>query len=118
MEEIDAGTVYHHTVWKSLVEVDQSLTNIDSQKLATEMVPLRFELFALAWQHKFGEKSTIPQSVFTKQYLQEKGRADIWNAAGIYNNAIGRSSRHGMTIEKGMDRAYIVFVDQTRSIFL
>lgn len=77
IEGIDAGAAYFNTVRKSVVEADQNFTDINSQKFATEIIPLRFELFALAWLHQFGDKSAVVQSVFTKHYLQEKKRDDI-----------------------------------------
>jgi len=114
IEGLDAGAVYHNTVIKSVVEVDQNFANINSQKLGTEMIPLRFELFALAWLHQFGYKSAIPQSVFTKHYLQGKKRDDIWDASESYNQAIARSIKSGKTIENPLDRTYIWHVDKTR----
>jgi len=74
---IDAGKAYFDTVIKNIVEVDPNFSKITSQKLAEAMIPLRFELFALAWLHKFGEKLAITESVFTKNYLHEKKKDDI-----------------------------------------
>lgn len=111
---IDAGEAYFDTVKKSIVEVDQNFSNITSQKLAEAIIPLRFELFALAWLHKFGERLAIAQSVFTKSYLQEKKRDDIWETAEVYNQAIARSSTLGKTPEKAFDRVFLARVNTTR----
>jgi hypothetical protein len=79
IQGIDAGAAFVEVVKRNIVEVDATFSNIDSQKLAKEWVLLRFELFALAWLHQFGERLAVAQSVFTKSYLHEKGRDDIWD---------------------------------------
>ncbi len=114
IEGIDAGAAYFNTVRKSVVEADQNFTDINSQKFATEIIPLRFELFALAWLHQFGDKSAVVQSVFTKHYLQEKKRDGIWDASESYNQAIARSTTLGKTPEKAFDRVYLARVNTTR----
>ena len=106
IEGIDAGSAYFDTVRKSVVEADQNFANINSQKFATKMIPLRFELFALAWLHQFGDKSAVAQSVFTKLFLQENKRNDIWDASEPYNQAIARSSTIGKTSKKPFDRLF------------
>jgi len=111
---VDAGEVYFDTVRKSIVEVDPNFSNITSKKLAEAMIPLHFELFALAWLHKFGEKLAIAQSVFTKNYLHEKKRDDIWEASEVYNQVIARSSTLGRTPEKAFDRVFLARVNTTR----
>lgn len=114
IQGIDAGEVYFDTVRKSIIEADQKFSKISSEKLASEMMPLRFELFALAWLHKFGDKSAIAQSVFTKNYLQEKNKEDIWENSENYNQAIARSTTLGRTPEKAFDRVYLAKVNTTR----
>ena len=104
---VDAGEVYIETIKKSLIEVDQSFINVDSQKLAKEILPLRFELFALAWFHKFGDKLAVAQSIFTKHYLFEKKKGDIWNNCEPYGQAIARSSTAGEKPENAFDRAFL-----------
>lgn len=88
IQGIDVGVAYFDTVRKSIVEADQNFSKITSQKLASEIISLRFELFALAWTHKFVGKFAIAQSVFTKRYLHEKGRDDIWNDMDQYNECV------------------------------
>jgi hypothetical protein len=75
---------------------------------------LRFDLFALAWLHQFGDKSAVAQSVFTKRYLHEKKRDDIWDASEPYNQAIARSSTLGKTPETASGRAHLGFINRMR----
>lgn len=115
IEGIDAGAAYFYMVKKSVGEADQNFANINSQKFTTEIIPLRFELFALAWLHQFGDKSAVAQSVFTKYFLQENKRSDIWEASESYNQAIARSCTIGKTLEKPFDRVYLARVMKTRA---
>ncbi len=114
IEGIDADATYFETVKKTIIEADQSFFNITPEKLAAEMIPLRFELFALAWLHKFGDKLAIVQSVFTKKYLEEKDKSDIWENSENYNQAIARSSTLGKTPQKALDRVFLARVNTTR----
>jgi hypothetical protein len=81
---------------KSVFEADNSFANVNPNKFTSEMIALQFELFALAWIHKFGDKLAIIQSAFTKRYLHEKGKDDIWNGMEYYNGAVSHSSTVGL----------------------
>jgi hypothetical protein len=112
---IDFSAVCFDSELKLVIEADQSFANIDSQKFATEMTPLRFEVIALAWLHQFGDKLAVAQSTFTKNYLHEKKRDDIWDAMESYNQAIARSSTAGKTSKNAFDRVYLARVNLTRA---
>ncbi|MFH0936936.1 MAG: hypothetical protein V1808_01430 [Candidatus Daviesbacteria bacterium] len=112
--EVNVSTVFYETTKCSIVEADSTFDNIDLKKFATEITLLQFELFSLAWLHKFGDKLAIAQSVFTKNYLDEKKRDDIWENSEDYNQAIARSSTAGKSKERAFDRAYLARVNTTR----
>lgn len=112
---LDAGAAFVEVVKKELVEVDPKLANIDEKMLAEEMVLLRFEIFGLAWVHKFDEKSSVAQSAFTKHYLHEKGRDDIWENMEFYNQAVARSSTLRASDPKAPDYRYLAKVNKTRA---
>lgn len=111
---VDVGSVLYDTARRSIIEADSEFEKIDLKKFSAEMIILQFELFALAWLHKFGDRPAIAQSVFTKNYLNEKKRGDIWEHAEDYNQAIARSSAAGKSKEKAFDRVYLVKVNTTR----
>ena len=72
--------------YNSLIEADKSFKSIEFNKFQEEMTALRMELFGLAWQEKFkSEQYTIPQSLFTKYYLQDINKTQIWDIMGEYN---------------------------------
>lgn len=114
IEGVDASVVLVDNVKRTIAEADTNFANIKSQKLATEIVILRFELFALAWLHQFGDKSAVAQSVFTKRYLHKKKRNDIWKDSESYNQTIARSSTFGKKPENALDRVYLARINTTR----
>jgi hypothetical protein len=89
----DVWSGFLETVFKSVSEADPSFAAIDSNLFRQEMTAVRMEIFALAWRDKFEhDKHTIPQSIFTRRYLEENGRLDIWDIMGEYNQAIAQSA--------------------------
>ncbi len=99
---------------KSIVEVEPSFSNINTQTFLYEIILLRFELFGLAFLHKLGDKNTASQTQFTRDYLREKNKEDIWEELEQYNQAIAASSRLNQTTETKKGRAYLVFLDGVR----
>lgn len=98
IEKVDVGNVFSDVVKKNIIEVYPGFSKINSEKLSEEIKVLRFELFALAWTHKFvSGKIVVAQSDFTKRYLHEKGRDDIWTGMEPYNNMIDSVTLHWLT---------------------
>ena len=95
---VNVGIVFSDVVIKQVSEAGPVFTNVDKQKLVEELTTLRFELFALAWTHKFiSGKDVVVQSDFTKRYLHEKRRDDIWTGMEPYNNIIDGATLHWLT---------------------
>ena len=113
-ERLDAGAVFVEVITKELTVVDPKLASIDEKKLADEVVLLRLEIFGLAWVHLFNERLSVVQSAFTKNYLHEKGRDDIWEGMGFYNQAIARSSTLRAGNPNNPDYAFLTKVNTTR----
>lgn len=89
----DINALIYETLKKALAIKDSKFANVDLQKLKDEFIIIEFELFSLAWLYQFGYKSAVAQSIFTKNYLYEKGRDGIWNSMEQYNSAITRSTK-------------------------
>jgi hypothetical protein len=85
---IDASTVLVYSVKKSIVSLSPSFATVDDDKLSAEIVLLRFEMFGLAFLHKFGDKMAHHESQFTKNYLTSSGRGDSWDDLIDYNQMI------------------------------
>lgn len=110
----DFGAAYLDEVRKSAIEADASFSDVTTEELRAATIPLGFEIFALAWLDKFGDKSAIRQSVFTKDYLREIEREDIWQDSGPYNQAVARSVTAGKSPNRASDRFSVGFVTNMR----
>ena len=88
-----AGKVVARTMNKELAQTDSRFANVDLEKLILELEYLRFEIFSLAWAHRFMVGSVIlEQCVFTKQYLHDSERDDIWNSMNVYNQSVVKNN--------------------------
>lgn len=114
VDGVDINAIIFDTLKNALVVTDSNFANINSQKFNDEIVVLQFELCALAWLHQFGDKLAVAQSVFTKNYLNEKNQNDIWENMEPYNQAVARSTTIGRTPKKAFDRVYLGKVNTTR----
>ena len=115
VDGLDVNATILEILKNSMAAVDRKFANIDSQKFNYEIIVLQFELFALAWLYQFGHELAVAQSTFTKNYLHEKKRDDIWDAMEPYNQAIARSSTFGKTSKNAFDRVYLGTVFKTRA---
>jgi hypothetical protein len=109
--------VFCDTIKCSIGKVDPRFAAVDSELLKAEMTLVRFEVFGLAWLHQQGNKRAAEQSEFTRLYLEESCRTDIWEAMQPYNKASARSSTLGRTGETATGRAYLTFINETRAAF-
>jgi len=87
MRGIDINETFYKGFKELIVEVFPEFSKIEFSKLKEEFTVLRFELFALAWQHSFSEDVSIVQSIFTARFLFENNNQDIWDRMQRYNLA-------------------------------
>ncbi|GAB3390445.1 hypothetical protein [Lysobacter fragariae] len=106
---------YAQVIQRSIVEVQPTFAAVNPASLASEIAPLRFEIFGLAWLHRLGDKRAAEQSDFTMRYLNEVGRADVWQAIKDYNGASARSSTLGRNSDSAAGRAYLTLINTTRA---
>jgi hypothetical protein len=89
----DINLAWWQNAYNSIVEVDKSFKAVDFNKFQDEMTALRMELLGLTWQEKFkSEQYTIPQSFFTRNYLQKINKTQIWDIMQEYNHKIAMSA--------------------------
>jgi hypothetical protein len=104
---VNIGNVYYDSIIKEVKEADPNFGKVDEKRFIDELTILRFELFSLAWTHKFvSGHNVIAQSVFTKKYLLEKKRGDIWVGMSDYCKAVDGATLHWLT---GLGRANLGF---------
>ena len=111
---INVARTYCETINRSVTEVDPKFADVEIELLMAELTVIRFEVFGLAWLHQQGDKRAAEQSDFTRVYLENSSRTDIWEAMVPYNQAIAQSSTFGQTSETGTGRAYLTFVNSMR----
>jgi hypothetical protein len=105
--DMEIGSAFSDVVIKEVVEVDPTFNKVDMQKLANELMVIRFELFALAWTHKFiSGENVVAQSAFTKKYLHEKNRDDIWSDMEPYNNMVDSVTLNWLTSQGKMNLSF------------
>jgi len=101
---IDGWSVLLDAYSKSVTEADTSFSSIDPTLFRQEMTAVRMEVFALAFARKVKrEDLTLVQSFFTRRYLEENGKLDIWDIMLEYNRAISDSATLTATLERMED---------------
>jgi hypothetical protein len=122
----DFNEVWYDNVFHSIVEADKSFAVIDKSVFRREMTALRLELFGLAWLYKFPDnRFTIPQSIFTRQYLESNGQLELWDSMVEYNKVIAQSAfptptgiqmrtQLGKQMQEGVERGKTTFVNSFR----
>lgn len=105
----DVGAVFWETAFDSVVEADQSFAAIDKAVFQREIMAIRLELFGLAWGHRFKQdKFAIEQTVFTKHYLEERNKSELWDIMGEYHQAIAESAMMTETGEQDVRQAALI----------
>lgn len=94
----NVGTAFAEVVKKQISEADEQFAGVSVKELSEEIAVLRFELFGLAWAHKYvsGDK-VVSQCNFTKQFLEQQGKQDIWKDMTEYNNMIDSVTLNWLT---------------------
>ena len=98
------NTEYPETFKKQITELLPEFESVSLEKIRGELRNLTFELFALLWVHNFGIESAIKQSIFTKSYLHEKRKDDIWEGMEHYNKSVS----HSILIQTGNSKDNII----------
>ncbi|MBU1089840.1 hypothetical protein KKF38_03550 [Patescibacteria group bacterium] len=101
----------------AIVKVDDAFAVVDLQKLTYEFTIIGFELFAVAWAHHF-EDSLVSQSIFTKKYLTEKKKDDIWDGMKKYYLAVQSSKTYDVSAIKNISIAkdWVEYCDKEKKI--
>ena len=112
----DFGAAYLDAVRDSLTEADASFSRVTTDELRAATIPLGFELLALAWLDKFGDRFAVQNSVFTKSYLQAIEREDIWRDSEPYNQAVARLVTAGKDLSNAPDRFSVGVIAKMREL--
>jgi hypothetical protein len=94
--------VFAQSILSQLIKVNTGFINVDQEAFLNEILKIRFELFGLAFYYSFGEEKSIENSIFTKQYLEQRKLNSIWDESVIYNHQIAEGATFGLRA-KGKD---------------
>ncbi len=111
---VELVSVYAETVYRTICKEDPSFAPVQLPKLIDEMLGLQLEMIGTAWTHHSNEPAAIANSDFTKKYLTDKGRSDLWPIMGEYNQRVAASSIYGADRSTRMGRARIVSFNKLR----
>lgn len=93
LDNIDGWESFLDSTFKLVAEADRTFANVDRSQFRNEMTALRMELFLLALSHKFGGDDTAVTALhFTKRYLEEMGRLNIYELMSTYNEMLSEST--------------------------
>lgn len=96
---VDLEATYAEVVRKNICESDSSFAAVSLEDLTEELRAVHLEMIGTAWLHrsKWGSRVEIAVAVskFTKQYLADLDRSDLWDAMGAYNQVVAQSATKG-----------------------
>lgn len=111
----DFALTYAETTRRLISEADPSFATVSLPELKEELQAHRLEMIGTAWTHESKPQAALAVSEFTKQYLSEIGRSDVWETMTDYNQAVAESAKYGADPESRTGRARIAFVNVTRA---
>ena len=88
---VDVVSVFADTWKKIICTVDASFEDVSTEKFKEELLPLRLETIGIAWGHKSKREVSVEISKFTKKYLADIDRSDLWEAMLVYNKLVAHA---------------------------
>jgi hypothetical protein len=103
--------------YQLLTDSEPALKQVDRALFEHEMAAMNLELFALAFFQRFVKNINhcFQQSIFTRRYLYDKNKPDIWEDMKYYNLMISKTATWGMTEDTAIGRAQITFNNSFRA---
>jgi len=112
---VNFWSVFGQKSYEMIAEADPRFEQVNVPAFISELLALRLEVCGVAWLHNIDDKFAPRQCAFTQRYLEQHGRADIWEMMLNYNHAIAKSITGGHDPNRRMDRAQIVFLNSMRN---
>ncbi len=112
---LDPAAVYAETVHRTISKDDAMFSAVQLPKLKDELLGLQLEMIGTAWTYKSKEPAAMANSDFTKKYLADKGRSDLWEIMGEYNQRVAASSSLGIDPDSRLGRGQRVFLNSMRT---
>jgi hypothetical protein len=107
--------------YQLLENADKAFSRVDRDTFGHEMAAMHLELFSLAFMKQYSDfNHEIHHSVFTREYLRQKNRLDIWETMQEYNRLISQTATmkadgNQMTNNTAIERMTIAQVTSLRA---
>ena len=96
-------------------EVDHTFAEVSLPKLKDELLALRLEMVGTAWTDASKESPALANSAFTKEYLANLRRSDLWEVMREYNQMVARAATYNADPKTRIGRGTIAFVNTLRA---
>ncbi len=112
---LDPVAVYAETVYRTISKDDAMFSAVQLPKLRDELLGLQLEMIGTAWTYKSKEPAAMANSNFTRKYLADMGRSDLWEIMGEYNHRVADSASYAIDPKSRLGRAQRVFLNEMRT---
>jgi hypothetical protein len=92
---MDLEASYAEVVRTKISKLDSSFAAVRLENLTEELRAVHLEMTDTAWTHASTWEVASQVSKFTKQYLTDLDRLDLWDAMGAYNEMVAQSATKG-----------------------
>lgn len=92
---MDIEASYAEVVRTNISKLDSSFAAVRLENLTKELRAVHMEMTGTAWTHASTWEVASEVSKFTKQYLTDLDRLDLWDAMGAYNQIVSQSATKG-----------------------
>ena len=92
---MDLEASYAEVVRTDISKLDSSFAAVRLENLTEELRAVHLEMTSTAWTHASTWEVASEVSKFTKQYLTDLDRLDLWDAMGAYNQMVSQSATKG-----------------------
>ena len=89
---MDLEASYAEVVRTNISKLDSSFAAVRLENLTEELRAVHLEMTGTAWTHASTWEVASEVSKFTKQYLTDLDRLDLWDAMGAYNQIVSQAS--------------------------
>jgi hypothetical protein len=92
---MDLEASYAEVIRTDISKLDSSFAAVRLENLTEELRAVHLEMTNAAWTHASKWEVASEVSKFTKQYLTDLDRLDLWDAMGSYNQMVAQSATKG-----------------------
>ena len=111
----DLALEFANTNQRLISEADPAFAAVNLAKLNEELLGLRLEMIGTAWTHESKPEAALAISEFTKRYLADIHRSELWEVMTSYNQVVAQSATYGDDPKSRPGRARITFVNVMRA---